>query len=37
KNDIQLLARNSFEAAFITPADRARWLGEVDAYFATAE
>ncbi|MCU1441672.1 MAG: adenosine deaminase [Rhodoglobus sp.] len=37
KNDIHLLARNSFEAAFIAPTDRDRWLGEVDAYFAAAE
>ena len=30
------LARNSFEASFATAADKARWIGELDAHFATA-
>jgi adenine deaminase len=28
------LARNSFEASFASPADKARWRGELDAHFA---
>ena len=30
------LARNSFEASFASAADKARWIGELDAHFATA-
>jgi adenosine deaminase len=30
------LARNSFEASFASAADKARWIGELDACFATA-
>jgi adenosine deaminase len=30
------LARNSFEASFAPAADKARWIGELDAHFATA-
>jgi adenosine deaminase len=30
------LARNSFEASFASAADKARWMGELDACFATA-
>jgi adenosine deaminase len=30
------LARNSFEAAFAPPAQKAAWLAEVDAFFAGA-
>ncbi len=33
-DQLALLARNSFEAAFVDVADRARWLGEVDAWSA---
>jgi adenosine deaminase len=29
------LARNSFEAAFVDPESKRRWLDEVDAFFAT--
>jgi adenosine deaminase len=34
-DDLALLARNSFEAAFVEETDRARWLGEVDAWRAS--
>jgi adenosine deaminase len=30
------LARNSFEASFASGADKARWIGELDAHFAAA-
>ena len=30
------LARNSFEASFASAADKARWIGELDAHFAAA-
>jgi len=30
------LARNSFEASFAAPADKTRWIGELDAHFAAA-
>jgi adenine deaminase len=30
------LARNSFEASFASAADKARWIGELDAHFANA-
>jgi adenosine deaminase len=30
------LARNSFEASFAPDSDKARWIGELDAHFATA-
>jgi adenine deaminase len=30
------LARNSFEASFASAADKARWVGELDAHFAAA-
>jgi adenosine deaminase len=30
------LARNSFEASFAGAADKARWIGELDAHFAAA-
>ena len=33
--DLLRLARNGFEAAFITPAERARFLAELDRYAAT--
>ena len=31
-----LLARNGFEASFAGAADKARWIGELDAHFAAA-
>ncbi|MCW2701923.1 MAG: adenosine deaminase [Blastococcus sp.] len=31
-DDLSVLARNSFEAAFVHDADRTRWLAEVDAW-----
>ena len=31
-DDLAVLAANSFEAAFVPDADRARWLGEVAAW-----
>jgi adenosine deaminase len=31
-DDLALLARNSFTAAFVPDSDRARWLAEVDAW-----
>ncbi len=34
-DDLAQLARNSFEAAFVEETDRARWLGEVDAWRAS--
>jgi len=30
------LARNSFEASFVSAADKARWIAELDSHFATA-
>jgi adenosine deaminase len=30
--DVTMLARNSFEAAFLGPADKSRWIAAVDAY-----
>jgi adenine deaminase len=30
------LARNSFEASFASAADKARWIGELDAHFSAA-
>jgi adenosine deaminase len=35
-DDLALLARNSFEAAFVGTGDRTRWLAEVDAWAAEA-
>src|SRR3984957_1497503 len=32
KDHLTLLARNSFEASFLAPPDKARWLAAVDAY-----
>jgi adenosine deaminase len=34
--DAYTLARNSFEASFAGAADKARWIGELDAHFAAA-
>jgi adenosine deaminase len=34
--DAYQLARNSFEASFASAADKARWIGELDAHFAAA-
>jgi adenosine deaminase len=30
--EVVTLARNSFEAAFLSPVDKSRWIGAVDAY-----
>jgi adenosine deaminase len=30
--EVSLLARNSFEASFLSPADKKRWMAAVDAY-----
>ena len=30
--DLAQLARNSFEASFLSAADKARWIAAVDAY-----
>jgi adenosine deaminase len=35
-SDIAALARNSFEAAFLSSADKARWIAAVDRYTQTA-
>jgi adenosine deaminase len=34
--DLVGLARNSFEASFLTPADKARWLAAIDTYALSA-
>jgi adenine deaminase len=34
--DVATLARNSFEAAFLDPADKARWIAAVDRYARAA-
>jgi len=36
KDDLCLLARNSFEASFLAPPDKQRWLATVDAYAVRA-
>lgn len=36
KDELTLLARNSFEASFLAPPDKARWLAAVDAYAGPA-
>jgi adenosine deaminase len=34
KDQLSLLARNSFEASFLAPPDKQRWLAAVEAYAA---
>ena len=35
RTDLTTLARNSFEAAFLSTADKTNWMGQVDSYLRT--
>ncbi len=37
RRELATLARNSFEAAFLAPADKAAWIGKVDSYLRSAD
>jgi adenosine deaminase len=36
-SEVVTLARNSFEAAFLSPADKTRWIGTIERYARAAE